>query len=331
MRVPINAFLRPIMKRFGKSRFSFLRDRFIINTLMDRFFHLPQNVSSCLRKTRLSNCDAYIIDPPMSKPKRSILYIHGGAMCFSMWKFYVPIAYKLAVRTGSRLLLPDYRLAPENPFPAGVEDSLESLRWVSENWSDPEDTVIVGDSAGGNLALNLAIDATKLRGLVLMSPWLDLTHSSKWMTINDSDDIVHPEAALRAAWLYVMGGKDWSFGRKDSGNVALFENALNNPSVSPLFGDISALAKQTPILLQASSTERLFGDSSALWDRISGEGPDLCDRVGKLPVKLSHSNHLFSIWPDVPHVWQISRMWTKEAKDAHEEIIKFINQSYSST
>ena len=148
MRVPINAFLRPIMKRFGKSRFSFLRDRFIINTLMDRFFHLPQNVSSCLRKTRLSNCDAYIIDPPMSKPKRSILYIHGGAMCFSMWKFYVPIAYKLAVRTGSRLLLPDYRLAPENPFPAGLEDSLESLRWVSEIWSDPEDTVVVGDSEG---------------------------------------------------------------------------------------------------------------------------------------------------------------------------------------
>lgn len=242
-------------------------------------------------------------------------------MCFSMWKFYVPIAYKIAVRTGSRLLLPDYRLAPEHPFPASLEDSLESLRWVSENWGAQEDTVVVGDSAGGNLALNLAIDATKIRGLVLMSPWLDLTHSSKWMTINNHDDIVHPEAARRAAWLYVMGGKDWSFGRKDSANVALFEDALKNPSVSPLFGDISTLAKQTPILLQASSTERLFGDSVALWARIGGGEPEKCDSVVKLPVKLSHSNHHFSIWPDVPHVWQISRMWTPDAKDAHEEII----------
>lgn len=331
MRISINVFLRLIMKRFGRTRFGFHRDRYLVNTIMDRVFQIPENASRYLSKTKLSNCDAYIIEPPSTIPGRSILFLHGGALCFSMWKFYIPFAYEIAAKTRARLLLPDYRLAPENPFPAGLNDGAEAMQWISKNWGERRRVLLIGDSAGGNIALNVARDFEKTCGLVLLSPWLDLSHSSKWMYINDADDMVHPEAARRAAWLYINGSSDWSFGEKSSTSLERFEKALTDPRVSPLFSDLS-FANGTPVLIQASTSERLLGDSLELWRRLGGPDPDLSrTELDRDPLKLRYKDHFFSMWPDVPHVWQVSRMSTLEAKEAIADMVEFIDNVYSSS
>ena len=245
-------------------------------------------------------------------------------MCLPMWKFYLPIAYQFAKETKSRLLLPDYRLAPESCFPAALDDCLDAVRWVTSQWTQRDELVVVGDSAGGNLALNMAIDINSPKGLVLMSPWLDLSHSSKWWAADSEDDVVFPIPARRAAWLYVRGDDDWDFGNFDPEAVNKFETAVKNPRVSPLFGDLT-FASASSVLIQASRSERLLGDSCMLWEKLSGLPPNINVPSGSEKITTNHNTHQLSIWDNTPHVWQITRPWSAAGVHAVSDIVQFVN------
>ena len=320
--------LKPMMANFAKTRFSFYRDRFILATLMNSYSKISSSVMDRVKPVNLPNCVAYQITPLKWESDRVILYLHGGAMCLPMWKFYIPLAYQLAELTNSRVLLPDYRLAPDSPFPAALDDSIDSANWICRNWISRDRLFIVGDSAGGNLALNTVINAGSSAGLALMSPWLDLSHSSKWWSIQNEDHVVYPEPARRAAWLYVRGEDDWSFGKNHPEFAAQFETQVKDPRVSPLFADMK-FAATTPIIIQASDSERLLGDSLGMWDKIGGSTIDCLVPSPEPLIKVTHAAHELSIWKDVPHVWQVTRPWSSQAKLAVEDISSFVQKIYS--
>ena len=322
----ISNLLKPMMANFAHSRSSFLRDRFMLKILMDKVFKVPSIITKSIKPVMLSNCTAYEIIPPVYEPENVILYLHGGAMCLPMWKFYLPFAYNLARQTKSRVLLPDYRLAPDHPFPAAVEDSTEAATWIRNNWVSAENIVMIGDSAGGNLALNTAVNATSLRGLALLSPWLDMTHSSKWWNENTLDDVVFPEPARRAAWLYTRGADDWKFGKGNPDSINEFESQVRDPRVSPIFSDL-AFASHTPVILQVGRNERLLGDSLELWKKIGGQSLDIHLNNEKPITRVVNGQHEISIWSSVPHVWQITRPWTSESKLAIDHLVQFVDRT----
>lgn len=328
MRIKLGSILGSIMGRFGSSKLTFYRDRLIINSLMNIVTPLPLKSVVQVDQIRLNRCDAISIIPSNVIDGRQILFNHGGAMCFSMWKFYMPFAAKLAEATRSKLLLPDYRLSPEHPFPAAVDDCRSAHEWIQSHWGSTENTVIVGDSAGGNLALNTALSFPKSRGLVLLCPWIDLTHSSDTWSGESLDNVVFPVPARRAAWLYVNGGADWTYGASDPVAVKRFHDKVKDPAVSPVHADLESV-RRMPALIQVGAEERLLGDSLLLWERLGHTSPSV-GRGSSSLLRSTDGVHTLSIWPHVPHVWQITRMWSPPAKDATSDIASFINDLYAS-
>ena len=242
-------------------------------------------------------------------------------MCLSLWKFYLPFVYQLANRTGCTVLMPDYRLAPEFPFPCGLEDCLESFTSLEREHGD---IMIVGDSAGGNLALNVARQYNnRIQGVCLLSPWLDLTNSSKYFHINNSDQVVFREAADRAAWLYILGGRDWNFGVDNPMLRREFDQAIRSPGISPIFADVESLSG-IPFLIQASSTERLVGDSITLFRRLGGIVDEEEIKIDGTSMRTyDHGVHRLSLWSNEPHVWQITKPKSPNAHSALSEIVRF--------
>ncbi len=327
----LGSILKPIMQTFAQSKASFFRDRFILDMAMKGLYRLPLSIRDNIQVDDHERFQTYTISAPNCDDDRAIVFIHGGAMCFSMIQFYFPIAHKLSTLTKARVILPDYRLAPENPFPAGLEDCDETLAWTTNRWTGLKNVVVVGDSAGGNLALNSAISNPAIRGLVLMCPWLDLTHTSEFWDKNVLDEIVFPTTARRAAWLYTQGGTDWSFGLRDPEATRKFEERLRDPRISPIFADMSR-AQDMPILIQASLDERLLGDSLSLWEKLGGQGVHETvhsrDETILDPSMRKHGKHQLSLYKGVPHVWQVTRMWTKSGQHAVTEVAEFINSLY---
>jgi len=246
-----------------------------------------------------------------------------------MWRFYLPLAFSLAKSTCSRVFLPDYRLAPEHPFPSALEDCEEAYEFAQ---SQSTNLILIGDSAGGNLALNIAQSRTgNTRGLALLSPWLDLTHTSNSFFNHNKDTVVFPESARRAAWLYVMGSEDWSFGANDPTKEKLFQERIRNPQVSPIRGHMH-FAESNPVLIQVGRDERLFGDSLEAFSLIQ-TGTDKVtigsfEQTCEVSWNFISGHHKLSVWRDVPHVWQITRPWTNPAKLAVRELVAFCNTSF---
>jgi acetyl esterase/lipase len=248
-----------------------------------------------------------------------------------MWRFYLPLVYSLAKATSSQILIPDYRLAPEYPFPSALDDCFEALDVALGFAQNSRSLIVIGDSAGGNLALNLAQSQKEIGGLSLLSPWLDLTHSSDSFLTCRTDSVVYPESARRAAWLYVMGDDgDWTYGKNDPRKVEVFMTRIQDPKVSPLRGDVS-FSESVPILIQVGKDERLVGDSIELFSKIGGKKVqlDTLQEPEGVSWNFFHKDHQLSIWKNVPHVWQISRPWTAPAKQAIRDLISFCNTAYT--
>lgn len=223
--------------------------------------------------------------------KYVILYCHGGGY-FTGSKLYArTITTKLATSTSMDVFCFDYRLAPENPYPAATEDAMQAWNYLMLLGYGARDVIVAGDSAGGNLALSLLLrlkEEERLlpRGLILMSPWTDLTASGESHTTREDIDPV-----LDAEYL-----------QKAIDNYAK-EQDLTNPYISPLFGDFKGFP---PTCIQVGDNEILLSDAVNLHKKMMQD---------KVSAKLE-------IYPGMWHVFQMSPFKTAyEAMDKNAEFI----------
>ncbi|HEX6959592.1 MAG TPA: alpha/beta hydrolase [Ferrovibrio sp.] len=209
-----------------------------------------------------------------AKPRHghALLYFHGGGFFCGAPRTHRAITARLAKLLGMAVFSLDYRLAPEHPFPAALEDALAAWRWLLAEGYWPDRMWLSGDSAGGGLALALMLACKKAglplpAGAMLLSPWTDLTCSGASMATNiKSCAWFRPEQVRFAASLYA--------GKTDKAD----------PFLSPLFGDLSGLP---PLIIHASDSELLRDDSLRLAEKARAAG---------VAVTLE-------IWHGLPHAW----------------------------
>lgn len=192
------------------------------------------------------------VDRPHRK-ERVILYCHGGGYSTGSTLYARTLTGKLAESTSMDVLCFNYRLAPEHPYPAALEDAMRAWDFLMKKGYGARDVVVAGDSAGGNLALTLTL---KLRdegrflpkGLVLMSPWTDLTSSGKsFQARADLDPVLTPEYIDRMVVAAADGQN------------------LMNPLISPLFADFTGFP---PVNIQVGGNEILLSDSKRLYQKL---------------------------------------------------------------
>ena len=215
---------------------------------------------------------AWWIEPSDVAAGSVILYLHGGAFVAEARAIHDPLLAAIGRAGGARGLMVDYRLAPENPFPAAVEDCYAAWNFLLSSGIDPGRIVIAGDSAGGNLAVVTAMRARdegmpQAAGLVLMSPVLDWTFSGASIQRNDGLDPLFRASSVNELAQYYGVGID-----------------PLDPRLSPLFGDLAGLP---PVLLMVGSSELLLDDSV----RFAARVPDSELRI----------------WHDMPHVFPAMR------------------------
>lgn len=223
--------------------------------------------------------------------RRCILYCHGGGYTSGTLGYSRILASKLAHVSGYPVLTFEYRLAPEHPYPAAVEDAAAAWDHLMYQGFGARDVVVAGDSAGGNLALVLThqLRAAKRRlprALILLSPWTDMTASGRsYETRRDADPMLTMDyiRAVRSAYAPCQ--------------------ELSSPLLSPLFGDFDRFP---PTLIQVGENEILFSDSLRLRDRLVQSG---------VPCRME-------LWPDMWHVFQMFP--TKKAAEAMESVGRFL-------
>lgn len=268
--------------------------------LVDRYFAAHPDISACYARTQslqLRHIPAQWVITPRSDPSRRLLYLHGGSWMAGRVAVYLPHIARIAEATASTVLAIDYRLAPENPFPAGLDDCVQAFRYLVENGPSvhgpAQRCFIAGDSAGGNLALAtlLALKAQGLRqpdAAIALSPATDLTWQGESMTTRAFVD-----PALNAMLMPLIT------------NVYLQGlHAPTAPLVSPLHGDLAGLPR---LLLQVGDAEILLDDSTRFADRARAAGVE---------VKLE-------VYPHMPHVFQGFAPLLPEAVQALAQIGAF--------
>jgi acetyl esterase/lipase len=222
---------------------------------------------------------------------KAIIYLHGGGFILGSAQSNLGTALRISARTAIPILSVDYRLAPEYPFPAGLDDALAAYRWLLDGNYGPGDIVVYGDSAGGGLTLSLALAARNVglpqpAALVLLSPATDLTLQSDTRTTLAAYDPVLTPAGIDRLQLYA-GDHD-----------------LSDPLISPVFADLSGLP---PMLIQVGTREMLLSDAVRLARRARGDGVDVT----------------LDVWDGMWHVWQ-DQPDLPEAEQATAEISAFM-------
>jgi acetyl esterase/lipase len=242
---------------------------------------------------------AHWLRAPGSDAARRILYLHGGGWVAGGFGSHGSHAARLSAATGCAVLLPEFRLAPEHPFPAALDDALAAWRWLRGHGpSGPGSAAVLfvgGDSGGGGLALSLLL-ALRDAGEPLpaaafaFSAVTDLTCSgASTKTRAEADIVIHPALVPVAAALYA-GGAD-----------------LRNPLLSPLFGDAAGLP---PLLLQVGDDEVVLDDSTRFAERARKAGVDVT----------------LEVWPEMFHSFQLCAPALPEGRQALERVGRFLRR-----
>ncbi|MBE6764490.1 MAG: alpha/beta hydrolase [Ruminococcaceae bacterium] len=230
-----------------------VEDRYLFAKRYGSICDLARDKSVRTDKVAIGSLRCYWFTPAGSPIDRAVLYLHGGAYIGGDETISYT-ASRLASALGMRVLAVDYRLAPKDPFPAAQHDALAAYYWLRSQGALEDNITIVGDSAGGGLALSLAMllrdNGEQLpSSLVLFSPWTDLTCSG--LSYGFARDPALRRNALKFA------AKKYAGGRK-----------LDEPYISPLFGDAQGLP---PTLIFAGTRELLLSDSVELARNLNRE------------------------------------------------------------
>ncbi len=230
-----------------------------------------------------------------SSDSKVVLYFHGGGYIIGSPRTHRAMLAELSQASGARVLTLDYRLAPEHPFPAPVEDSVASYRWLLNEGYDPARIAVAGDSAGGGLTVSALVQLRYL-GLplpaagVCISPWVDMEGLGESMeTRAEADPMVGKENLMVSAKTY-LGGTD-----------------PRAPLAAPLYADLRGLP---PLLIQVGDAEVLLDDST----RLSGVA-----REAGVKVQMD-------VWDDMIHVWHLFAPILPEGKQAIAQAGDFIKK-----
>ncbi len=254
-----------------------------------------------LRVAQLPNAKLELLTKAGVQNRRAILQYHGGAFVAGLYDLYRQFAVTYSRLYGDCLVATlDYRLAPMHPYPAQQEDALDAWRYLTDTMGyDAADIVVVGDSAGGNLALHLGLvlrdrGEPMPRGFVCMSPWADLSNSGPSHIYNATAD---PSFGVSQA----------DFHGQPVGVSSTYTDGFvaTDPYLSPSFGDYSGFP---PMLLQVGSIEVLLSDSEMVYENARKHGVD---------CKLTVYNGMF-------HVFQAAMDLLPESKLAWQEIGQFL-------
>jgi monoterpene epsilon-lactone hydrolase len=236
---------------------------------------------------------AHWLAAPGADPGRVLLFLHGGGFELGSLRSDGELAARLGRAGGMRVLFPEYRLAPEHPFPAAIDDVLTAWRWLrTDQGLNARSMAVAGDSAGGGLAVALLV-ATRDAGealpaaAALMSPTVDLTSSGASMTERVEQDPFSTPALLRQLAADYLAGAD-----------------PKTPLASPLFASLAGLP---PLLVEVGTADLLLSDSERLAAAAAEAGVDVTLEVGE----------------GLPHVYPIL-LGTPEAAEATERIGKFL-------
>ena len=231
-----------------------------------------------------------------SEPSHHILFLHGGGFIIGSPALYRHFTWRIASATRACVLSVDYRLAPEHPFPAALDDAVAAYHWLLNDGADPRRIAVMGDSAGGGLALSLML---RLRdegsplpaAAVALSPWTDLALTGTSLRRNAAaDPMVSPDQARHFVDYYLAGADP------------------RTPYASPLYGEPAGLP---PTIIQVGSDEVLRDDAVRMADRMRAAG---C-RID------------LEIWPRMPHVWHLFAPVMPEARRAIERIGAFVTKA----
>ncbi|KVE24470.1 alpha/beta hydrolase [Burkholderia singularis] len=227
--------------------------------------------------------------------RRVILYLHGGGYCFCSPATHRTVACALAREADASTFSLDYRLAPEHPFPAAVDDALDAYRQLLADGVPSSQIVVAGDSAGGGLALSLLLSLrdggeSLPAGAVLFSPWTDLAATGASLKANDEADVMLTAAAVTNFSRYYLS-----------------ETAADHPVASPVYGEYANLP---PLFIQASDTEVLLDDAVRVVDKARLAGVAVEFKVGRR----------------LPHAWPTLTPYLPEAKAAIKEATDFVRK-----
>lgn len=231
-------------------------------------------------------------------PSRVVLYFHGGGYVIGSIDSHRPLLERLCVATGGRVLALDYRLAPENPFPAAVEDAATAHRWLLGQGVEASRIAFAGDSAGGGLTIAALVkvrdsgDPLPACG-VAISPWVDMECAGESMETRAAEDpMVQREAVQELAQVYLNGADPRS------------------PLASPLHADLAGLP---PVLIQVGTAETLHDDSTRLESKLKGAGGDAT----------------LEVWDEMIHVWHLFAPMLDKGQEAIDVMAEFIRKRTS--
>jgi monoterpene epsilon-lactone hydrolase len=257
----------------------------------DRLYPIPDDVQ--VTKLTAGGVPAYWLVAPGVDSGRVLVFLHGGGYELGSLRSDGELAARLGRASGMRVLFVEYRLAPEHPFPAAIDDVLAAWRWLcNAEHLRPRSTAVAGDSAGGGLAVAMLV-ATRDAGhaspaaAVLMSPTVDLTSSGASMTDRADQDPISTPALLRQLASDYLAGAD-----------------PKSPLASPLFASLAGLP---PLLVQVGTADVLLSDSERLAAAAAEAGVDVTLEIGD----------------GLPHVFQLMA-GTPEAAEATERVGRFL-------
>lgn len=218
-----------------------------------------------IERVRINNMDAEWIYPQGSKRDKAILYFHGGGYVLGTIEAHRSVVSKFVKSSGVQALVIDYRLAPENPFPAAINDALEAYQFLLDGGLAPSDIVIAGDSGGGGLALATLValknkEMPMPKAAVTLSAMTDLAFTGKSYTSNEKICLAPPDS-WRACRHHYIGEQD-----------------PTNPWMSPLYADLSGFP---PLKMYAGNDETLRDDTIQFAEKAKNSGVDVEVEIGE--------------------------------------------------
>jgi acetyl esterase/lipase len=263
---------------------------------MTTLMALPDDVKA--EPTTVDGVPAEWVTTPDVDPTRTVLYLHGGGYVIGSLNTHRDLAGRISRAAGARVLNVDYRLAPEHPHPAAVEDAVTAYRWLTASGQDPKRVAVAGDSAGGGLTVATLVALRDRKhplpaAGVCLSPWVDLEGTGDSMTTCAAlDPMVQKDPLVRMGRFY-LGDLD-----------------PRTPLAAPLYADLSGLP---PLLIQVGTAETLLDDSTRIAERARKAGVDVT----------------LDVWDDMIHVFQAFAPMLAEGQQAIDEIGEYLRARWS--